>query len=71
LLFLVGIYFFSKRIGIAQFTAPPAFRTAWQLAPIGAIFHRPIHSSAIVTANAEQKKMPSCLLGIDDNDSII
>jgi hypothetical protein len=32
------LLFFTKRIGIALFICPPAFRAARQLAPIGAIF---------------------------------
>ena len=35
-----------KRIGIAIFIGIPAFRAAWQLAPIGAIFQRQNHYEA-------------------------
>jgi len=36
----------SKRISIALFIGIPAFRAAWQLAPIGAIFQRQKHYEA-------------------------
>jgi hypothetical protein len=37
---------FSKRISIALFSGRRAFRSAWHLAPIAAIFHRSEHYSA-------------------------
>jgi hypothetical protein len=40
------LLFFTKRIGIALFICPPAFRAARQLAPIGAIFSSTFHYSA-------------------------
>jgi hypothetical protein len=44
------LLFFMKRIGIALFGSRRAFRGARHLAPITAIFHRPIHSSAVNSA---------------------
>ncbi len=46
--------FFLKRIIIAFVNYLPAFRAAWQLAPIGAIAHRPFLSSSFTQQSKPQ-----------------
>jgi hypothetical protein len=46
-----------KRIGIALLSTRPVFRSAWHFATAGAIFQRPIHSSAIDVSPASRAEL--------------